>query len=203
MWGRICLFAVLTGLVALAGAAMGSISINSTSPLPAGAEGLAYSQTLTASGGALPYVWTLAGGALPQGLTLNPDGSIGGTPLASGVFSFAVRVTDSNGQTDTKDYSLTSNPASSVPKITIDSPLPEGIVGTLYSQRLTATGGKEPYTWAAAPRDLPPGLTLESNGTLGGTPTSQGEFKFTITVTDASGTANRKEFSVNFKPSTH
>jgi hypothetical protein len=35
---------------------------------------------------------------------------------------------------------------------------------------LAASGGEPPYTWLA-PIDLPPGMTLATNGVLSGTPT--------------------------------
>jgi hypothetical protein len=58
---------------------------------------------------------------------------------------------------------------------------------------LAATGGTAPYTWSTPdPADFPPGITLNSDGTIIGTDSTQrGEFTFTVTATDASGaTAN-------------
>ena len=56
----------------------------STSSLPAGTVGTAYSQALAASGGTPPYTWALASGTLPTGLTLSTGGTISGTPTAAG-----------------------------------------------------------------------------------------------------------------------
>ena len=50
-----------------------------TSNLPTGATGTAYSQTLTATGGTPPYAWSLSSGSLPAGLTLSTSGIISGT----------------------------------------------------------------------------------------------------------------------------
>jgi hypothetical protein len=70
--------------------------IATSSPLPGGEVGVAYSQTLAASGGTLPYIWSIQPGALPAGLTLNPStGAITGTPTTAGAFSVIVTVTDS------------------------------------------------------------------------------------------------------------
>jgi hypothetical protein len=46
-----------------------------------------------------------------------------------------------------------------------------GVVGTPYSQTLTATGGTTPYTWSLASGRLPPGLALNpATGVISGTP---------------------------------
>jgi len=67
----------------------------STTSLADGSIGTAYSQSLTATGGATPYTWAVATGSLPAGLTLSTAGVISGTPTAAGTASFTVRVTDS------------------------------------------------------------------------------------------------------------
>jgi hypothetical protein len=77
-----------------------AFTVTSTS-LPNGTVGVAYGQTLAASGGAPPYSnWTVVSGALPGGLTLTAaSGAISGTPTASGAFPFSVTVKDSAGNT--------------------------------------------------------------------------------------------------------
>ena len=64
-----------------------------TTSLPFGVVNTPYSATLTATGGILPYMWSIEG-VLPSGLTLNPNGTISGTPTASGIFDFTVQVRD-------------------------------------------------------------------------------------------------------------
>ena len=73
-----------------------------TTSLPDGTVGAAYPSTqLTATGGVPPYTWSLTGGTmLPAGLMLNPNGTITGTPTATGVDNtFTVQVADSETPT--------------------------------------------------------------------------------------------------------
>ena len=71
------------------------LSITTTS-LPAGLTGTAYSAPLTAIGGVSPYTWSLASGSLPPGLQLNQTtGAIFGTPTTAGTSNFTVQVADS------------------------------------------------------------------------------------------------------------
>jgi len=67
-----------------------------------------------------------------------------------------------------------------------------GAIGAQYSRQLSATGGVAPYRWTIESGSLPPGLTLDSNGTLAGLPTTDGVFIVTFRVTDFRGvTATR------------
>ena len=76
-----------------------------TSSLPDGKVGEAYSQILTATG-TTPITWSIIG-ALPDGLSLNKDtGKISGTPTAAGSSTFTVKATNSAGS-DTKELSIT------------------------------------------------------------------------------------------------
>ena len=78
----------------------------STSSLPDGKVGEAYSEALTATG-TTPIAWNIIGGALPDGLTLDETtGEISGTPTAAGTASFTVKVENSAGS-DTKELSIT------------------------------------------------------------------------------------------------
>ena len=69
----------------------------SPATLPNGAVGVAYSQTLTASGGTAPYTFTITSGALPPGLALSTAGVVSGTPTTAGTYNVTIRATDANG----------------------------------------------------------------------------------------------------------
>jgi hypothetical protein len=62
--------------------------------LPNATLGVAYTQTLVATGGLKPYTYSLTAGSLPPGLSLSATGTISGTPTAVGASSFTVTVTD-------------------------------------------------------------------------------------------------------------
>jgi len=62
--------------------------------------------------------------------------------------------------------------------------LPPGTVGAAYTAALEANGGTPPYTWALVSGTLPPGLGIVGNS-LEGTPTTPGEFAFTLQVSDS------------------
>ena len=60
----------------------------------------------------------------------------------------------------------------------------------------TADGGTTPYTWTVGDGQLPPGLTLATGGTLSGTPTAIGSYRFSILVTDTTGQTATSSFAL-------
>ncbi|QQE79540.1 InlB B-repeat-containing protein [Alicyclobacillus sp. SO9] len=81
-------------------------SISMSSTLPNVLQGTPYDQELQGTGGLSPYTFTIASGSLPNGLTLQSDGSLVGTPQQSGTFHFTVQIKDHAGTTTTKSVSL-------------------------------------------------------------------------------------------------
>ncbi len=77
--------------------------------LPNGSIGTAYSQMLTAGGGAAPRKLILSAGALPGGLTLTAGGLLSGTPNAAGSFTFSVAAIDANYCTGSRSYTIRIN----------------------------------------------------------------------------------------------
>jgi hypothetical protein len=164
------------------------ISISTTS-VPTGIAGLAYSVDLSANGGTTPYTWSISAGSLPTGVNLSAgSGTISGTPTASGVFNFTVKVMDATtptAQTATKSLTITVAPATTVVSIMTIS-LQNGQQGNAYSVDLSASGGTTPYTWSISAGSLPTGVNLSTgSGTISGTPTASGVFNFTVKVMDA------------------
>ena len=175
------------------------LQIATPSPLPVGQANASYSQTLTAIGGTPPYTkWSTTSGALPAGLTLSAAGLLSGTPTNSGSYSFTVQVTDKTGASSSAPFQLTVSQGALV--ITTLSPLPTGRVNSNYSEALTATGGRPPYTWAA--NSGVPGLSFSPSGLWSGTPASAGVFSFTVQVADSAGSTLSAPFQLTISPST-
>ena len=67
--------------------------------------------------------------------------------------------------------------------------LDDGQVDVPYSETLIVYGGTEPYTWTRS-GSLPPGLTFESDtsdtATISGTPTTAGDYTFSVKVVSGS-----------------
>jgi len=171
-----------TGQAAFTLVVSGPVTITTTS-LPDATIGTAYSQTLAAAGGTTPYTWSITTGTLPAGLTLAAStGVISGTPTAAATSSFTVTVTDAGGVTAKQALSIATAAALTVTPAT----LPAAVVGTAYTQKFTAAGGKAPYTFALT-GTLPAGFTFTaSTATIAGTAAAAESGSFTITVTDAS-----------------
>jgi len=156
-----------------------------TTSLPAGSRGTAYSATLTKTG--KTGTWSLSGGALPDGITLDATtGALTGTPTEDGTFPVTFTFTETaGGLTASKAFNLViADPPD--PVITTNS-LPEGVVSQAYGPvALQKTGNTG--TWAVTSGALPNGMTLSSAGVLSGTPTASGNFFPTVTFTEANGT---------------
>jgi hypothetical protein len=78
--------------------------------------------------------------------------------------------------------------------------LPNGRVGTVYNQTLTATTeGSGNYTWSVLSGSLPPGVTLSGGTaqttTIAGTPTTIGSYNFTINVARTGATDGQQAYT--------
>ncbi len=170
-----------------------SITVNpvlsiTTTLLPSGMIGSAYKTKLKASGGVPPVTWSLASGALPGGLTLDPGGTISGTPTTNGTFSFTVAATDLSTTPQVQQQALSITIGLAAPPLSITTTsLPNGTVNTAYSAALQATGGVAPITWSIVSGALPAGLALDGSfGVISGTPTVPGTSAFTVQAADSS-----------------
>ncbi len=131
---------------------------------------------------------------------------VNGTTLSSPVESANLAVP---GTADLQvQNSLTGQHSKSV-SVTIASPavttrplaiattsLAQGVIGVPYNASLVATGGTPTYTWKISSGRLPSGVTLAPTGVLSGTPTSIGDFSFTVSASDSGNPVQTKSSSM-------
>jgi Putative Ig domain len=182
-------------LIPITATAAFTITINPTPPLqvtttslPAGTQGVVYSNSLAAIGGVPPYSWGLAAGSmlLPAGLTLSGTGVISGTPTGPmGSFPITVQATDTDTPMNKASASLTLV-VNSGPLVITTMSLPAGTATVPYSVTLGAAGGTPPYTWTIGLGPLPSGLSLNPNsGLISGTPAMSGTSPIKLQVQDS------------------
>ena len=162
------------------------------SPIVMPASGDAINVTLAPSGGTAPYQYILSAGRLPAGVSLSSAGVLSGT-LAETSPAFTITVADNRGaEVDVLAKVITVTPP----------PVPF-TVGTSPGAVLSPAGGSGPYLFAVAPGgSMPPGLTLNADGSLSGTPTTAGTYTVPIVVTDSVGASVTVNvtFTVNAAP---
>jgi hypothetical protein len=117
-------------------------------------------------------------GTLPKGVTFS-SGKISGVPKNKGTFQVLLTASNGIGTNGTQIFTITV-----VGFGVTTTSLPAATVGTPYSQQLNAQGGLPPYKWNAVASTLPPGLTVSKTGLLTGTPTTPGNYRISVTVTD-------------------
>jgi hypothetical protein len=152
-----------------------------------GTVGVAYTASLTVSGGTAPYTWTIAG--LPAGLMANgtttTNLTVSGTPTAAGTSSVSISVADAKGENASSTVSIV---ISSTAVLTVTTTaLPAATINVPYSTSLAAENGTPPYTWTeTSGGPLPAGLNLSPSGVISGTPTALGTSgPYVFTVTDS------------------
>jgi len=94
-----------------------------------------------------------------------------------------------------------TDPQSDPEKLQIEngSELPDTYPGARYEVVLHARGGVPVLHWQVVKGALPPGVKLEDGGSLHGQPEREGEFQFTVSVTDGSGQAVQKGLLIRVK----
>ncbi|HKT04237.1 MAG TPA: putative Ig domain-containing protein [Rugosimonospora sp.] len=154
-----------------------------TSSARSTSQGSSVSLQATVSGGVSPYTWSAAN--LPTGLSISTGGLISGTASAGTRYLSTVTVTDGNGVSAsvTLAWSVTSGTQLRVSSPTTDL---TDSVNTSPSVTVNSNAGNGAKTWTAT--GLPPGISINSSGTVSGTFTTRGSYTTKLTVTDASNT---------------
>jgi hypothetical protein len=184
--------------------------ITTQSPLPNARVGENYAGFIEAccGQGASPYRWSLISGTVPNGLKfagndlrLTQTTAVTGVPTRVETTTFTVRARDGAGNTATKTFTLTVDPASPLVITNGTDQLTDATVGVAYEIGLFPGGGVPPYTWSHVAGTLPPGLSVQASpGRVKGTPTTAGTFTFTVRVDDSSGQFATQQFSIRVLP---
>jgi hypothetical protein len=155
-------------------------------------RGFTHTFNVTPTGGTPPYSVT-AVGALPAGFALMSGDAqlsnaaavtVAGIPLALGLQTFTLRAEDSAGNVGVRTFTFYVTPVTPF----TNANLHDASVGVAYAQDLIAFDSAGGVTWTIAfGSALPPGLNLSPAGVIGGTPTSAGNYSFTLVSTDALG----------------
>jgi hypothetical protein len=78
------------------------------------------------------------------------------------------------------------SPATPDSQLKLSPPTAQGTVGVAYNAVSSVSGGTPPYFFSVASGSLPPGLVLNSTtGSIAGTPSAAGTYKFTLNVSSA------------------
>lgn len=88
----------------------------------------------------------------------------------------------------------TSTPGEAL-DIKVDA-LPPAYIGEAYTATIRAVGGLTPYQYKLDKGTLPPGVALQG-GEIRGTPTTKGDFTFTITASDANLSKTFEEYNLS------
>lgn len=109
--------ATASAVFAVTISAPGAITFTTTS-LPSGTIGKAYSASVAVKGGVSPY--TITGSSLPPGLSVSASGAITGTPTATGTYSATFTANDSASDTPaTASFSIAISTAPTGPTIRV------------------------------------------------------------------------------------
>ncbi len=158
-----------------------------------------FTGAVTITYGTQPFTITSFTG-LPPGLTPVVSGgtlSFTGTPTVAGMFSGgSVAFADSDGAIFDIPVNITINPALTF----TTTALPIVTSGVNYGANLKVSGGTGGDTFALTGGSLPSGLTLQSNGHIGGATNATGNFSFTATATDADGAHTSDTFNIAVSP---
>jgi len=172
------------------------------SEIPGATKGQAYSGVqFEADGGTPAYSLAISSGSLPAGMTMARNGTLSGNPQQAGVFNFTVTATDARKFKGSQNYALfVEDP----PQIAVSpAEVPPGAQGQPYrGTQFRASGGTAPHSFSVSNGNLPPGLTMNTGGSLAGTPQRAGRYNFSVTATDQAGFTGARAYNLTINAPT-
>lgn len=155
-----------------------------------------FSQTFTATGGSGTFSYVLSG-VLPTGMMFSGN-TLSGVPTTPGSYPIAITAVDEGIVGTGAPFSISQNYTLDVPAPTIavtPVSLSNPVVGSSYSQNLSASGGAPAYSFAITAGSLPAGIALDG-ASLSGTTYQAGTFNFTVTATDGNGQTGSRAYAM-------
>lgn len=119
-------------------------------------------------------------GSPPPGVALSSSGLLSGTPTAEGSYVFKVRAELDPSRFDTETLTVVVRSA----VVVKSPPVPSSEVGVPFQLQVSVTGGTGSGYTLALTGTPPPGVTMDADGTISGTPTTAGRYAFAVTATD-------------------
>ena len=185
--------------------ASSDLAVTTPTLLPAASVDEAFTYQLQAAGGTAPYRWELAGFHLPDGLQLSTSGRITGAASNSQTegwgYQFSVRVTDAAGRSASKSVFINIHWPGN-PYCTPDS----CTMSVLQNQQFFydppfLARGVPPYTLFIS-GTLPPGIEFnQANANIGGTPTTPGNYSFSLRMVDSVGSEGTINWQIEVRDS--
>jgi hypothetical protein len=181
-----------------------------TSSLPQGTAGVAYSASLLATGGVAPYTWSISpssASSLPSGLGLNTStGAISGTTSSVGTTTITFRVTDNIGSYVDKALSLTIISGLKLyTGIDYTGTLTTNYLGYIDTGSVASINPRPNYSFyviatgvvTTNPSTLQSGITVPSGFTATVTSLSGGIGRIALSGSFSSGAAGDNSFSIS------
>ncbi|MEO5936790.1 MAG: putative Ig domain-containing protein [Terriglobales bacterium] len=168
-------------------------TLSNTGTMPIKISGVSSSSAVFAFAGVVPPVSLAAGESVQLAITFSPQ--------VAGATTGSITVV-SNAHNSPTVIAVTGSATAPLAPLSISTnSLPAATVGAAYSAAVSGTGGKSPYVWMVSAGVLPNGLTLASDsGMISGTAMTAGTATFTVTMTDAAGSALAKQLAITVNP---
>jgi hypothetical protein len=145
--------------------------------------------------------YSIVSGGLPSGVSLNSStGAITGTaPAVSGnvTNNFTIRASDGQGNTADRAFSLGT--LQTVITWNTGTSLSGATQSSSYSTNLSASSNVGSVSYSVVSGSVPSGMSVNSSGTLSGSPSATGSYSFTVRAT-ANGDSADRTFSISVSP---
>ncbi|MGD1077533.1 MAG: Ig domain-containing protein [Candidatus Sulfotelmatobacter sp.] len=157
---------------------------------------MAYTASLSATGGVAPYYWSLITGALPSGIQLHASsGVITGMTALTGSYPFTAKVTDASGHSATTAFTLTVSSSSASGTVLSISPVSTALASQAQQQFTASISGTADtaVTWSASAG------TISSSGAFTA-PKVTSTTSVTITATSVANASSHAAATVTVTP---